>query len=222
MFSWRPLLEGVKNKLSLMEEIANSVTHGVGLLLSIAGLVILVVLASIYGDAWRVISFSIYGSSMILLYAASTLYHSFPQERVKNIFKIMDHSAIYLLIAGTYTPFALVLLRGAWGWSLFGTIWGLALAGIVFKVLFVKRFKVLSVIIYLMMGWLVLIAIQPMVKNIPFGGLGWLVTGGMLYSLGVIFYSWDKFRFHHSIWHLFVLGGSICHFFAILFYVLPM
>lgn len=222
MFSWRPLLEGVKNKLSLMEEIANSVTHGVGLLLSTAGLVILVVLASIYGDAWRVISFSIYGSSLILLYAASALYHSFPQERVKNIFKIMDHSAIYLLIAGTYTPFTLVLLRGAWGWSLFGTIWGLALAGIVFKVLFVRRFKVLSVIIYLIMGWLVLIAIVPMVKNIPSGGLGWLVTGGVLYSLGVIFYSWGKFSFHHAIWHLFVLGGSICHFFAILFYVLPM
>ncbi len=206
-----------------MEEIANSVTHGVGLLLSIAGLVILIVLAAPpSAGACRVVSFSIYGSSMILLYAASTFYHSFPQERVKNIFKIIDHSAIYLLIAGTYTPFTLVLLRGAWGWSLFGTIWGLALAGIIFKVLFVKKFKVLSVIIYLIMGWLVLIAIVPLVKNIPSGGLGWLVAGGVLYSLGVIFYSWNRFRFHHSVWHLFVLGGSICHFLAILFYVLPM
>jgi hemolysin III len=215
-------MEKERNKFYPKEEIANSITHGMGLCLSIVGLVILVVLASIHGDAWRVVSFSIYGSSLIILYAASTFYHSFRSERMKHLFKIIDHSAIFLLIAGTYTPFTLIPLRGAWGWSLFGAIWGLALAGIGFKLFFVNRFKVLSTIIYLIMGWIVLIAIQPLVKNIPAGGLGWLATGGILYSLGVIFYLWKKLPFNHAIWHFFVMGGSTCHFFAIYFYILPM
>jgi len=211
-----------KNKLSLTEEIANSLTHGIGFLLSIAGLVVLVVLAKVHGDAWRIVSFSIYGSSLIILYAASTLYHSFSSGRIKHILKVIDHSVIYLLIAGTYTPFTLVSLRGPWGWTFFGTIWGLTLAGILFKMFFVNRFLVLSSISYLAMGWFALIAVYPIVKKIPVGGISWLVMGGILYSLGVIFHFWNKLPFHHAIWHLFVLGGSICHYFAILFYVLPM
>jgi hemolysin III len=215
-------MEIEKDNQSLIEEIANSVTHGIGFLLSIAGLIVLVVLAKIHGDVWRIVSFSIYGSSLIILYAASTLYHSFLSGRINSIFKIIDHSAIYLLIAGSYTPFVLVSLRGAWGWTFFGTIWGLALAGIIFKLFFVKRFLILSTASYLIMGWLAVIAIYPIVKNIPFGGIAWLVTGGIFYSVGVIFHFFYKFPFHHAIWHLFVLGGSICHYFAILFYVLPM
>lgn len=217
-------MENEKDKSFLIEEIANSATHGIGFLLSIAGLIVLVVLAKIHGDAWRIVSFSIYGGSLIILYAASTLYHSFSfsSGRINYIFKIIDHSAIYLLIAGSYTPFVLVSLRGAWGWTFFGTIWGLALAGIMFKMVFVKRFLILSTASYLIMGWLALIATPPIIKNIPFRGIGWLVAGGIFYSVGVIFHFWDKLPFHHAIWHLFVLGGSICHYFAILFYVLPM
>ena len=217
-------MENEINKLSSIEEVANSVTHGIGLFLSIAGLVILVVLAKIHGDIWRIVSFSIYGGSLIILYAASTLYHSFyfSSGHINYIFKIIDHSAIYLLIAGTYTPFTLVSLRGPWGWTFFGAIWGLALAGIMFKVFFVKRFLILSTVTYLTMGWLAVIAAYPILKKIPLGGIGWLVMGGILYSVGVIFHLFDKLPFHHAIWHLFVLGGSICHYFAILFYVLPM
>ncbi len=211
-----------KKEQTLIEEIANSVTHGIGLLLSVAGLVILVVLASKYGDIRRVACFSIYGSTLVILYAASTLYHSFPLGRTKNIFRIIDHSAIYILIAGSYTPFALISLRGAWGWALFGVIWALALTGIVFKVFFVKRFFVVSTIIYLMMGWLAVIAVRPFINSIPFKGLVWLIAGGLFYSLGVIFHIFHKLPFNHTIWHLFVLAGSICHYFAILFYVLPM
>ena len=209
-------------KPSLKEELANSITHGLGAALSIAGLVILVVLSSIQGDAWRIVSFSIYGTCLVLLYTASTLYHSFQSVRVKHVFKIMDHSAIYLLIAGTYTPFTLVLLRGIWGWSLFGIIWGLTITGILFKIFFVNRFSVLSTIIYLLMGWLIIIAFQPMITHVPSGALYWLLAGGIAYSAGTIFYAWEKLPFHHAIWHLFVLAGSLCHFFAVLFYVLPL
>ncbi|MGB2706318.1 MAG: hemolysin III family protein [Candidatus Omnitrophota bacterium] len=209
--------------MNKVEEVANSVTHGVGLFLSIAGSIILVILAKIHGDPWRIASFSVYGSSLIILYAASTLYHSFyfSSERINYIFKIIDHSAIYLLIAGTYTPFALVSLRGAWGWTFFVIIWALALAGITFKMFFVERFPILSVAGYLIMGWLAVIAANPILKTIPLGGIVWLVTGGILYSVGVIFQSFGKLPFRHAIWHLFVLGGSACHYFAILFYVLP-
>ena len=214
-------MENEENKQSLTEEIANSLTHGIGFLLSIAGLVILVVSAKSYGDPWRVVSCSIYGGSLIILYAASTLYHSFLSGRINYIFKIIDHSAIYLLIAGSYTPFMLVSLRGAWGWSLFGIIWGLALAGIMFKMFFVNRFLVLSTASYLAMGWFAVIALYPIVKKVPTGGISWLVIGGILYSLGILFHFWGKLPFRHAIWHLFVLGGSICHYFAVLFYVLP-
>ncbi len=210
-----------KNDQSLIEEIANSITHGIALLLSIVGIVILVILASIHGDIWRITCFSVYGGTLMILYTASTLYHSFPPGRLKHILKIIDHSAIYLLIAGSYTPFALISLRGAWGWTLFGTIWALALVGIVFKMFFVKRFPILSTITYLAMGWLALIAVRPIINNFPFKGIVWLIAGGLFYTLGIIFHFFNKLPFHHAIWHLFVLGGSICHYFAILFYVLP-
>ncbi|MEZ4745508.1 MAG: hemolysin III family protein [Calditrichia bacterium] len=211
-----------QNKPNLGEEIANSITHGIGAGLSVAGLTLLVAFASIYGDVWRVVSFSIYGSTLILLYLASTLYHSFQNPRVKRVFKIIDHAAIYLLIAGTYTPILLVNMRGAWGWTLFVVIWGLTLAGIVLKIFFINRFKRLSTVIYVLMGWLCIVAIKEMIATIPPGGLAWLIAGGITYTLGVIFYVWHKLPYNHAIWHLFVLGGSICHFFAILFYVLPM
>jgi hemolysin III len=204
------------------EEIANSVTHGIGVALAIAALSILVTLAGLYGDAWRVVSFSIYGATLILLYLASTLYHAFRSPRLKRFFKGLDHAAIFLLIAGTYTPFTLVTLRGPWGWTLFGLIWGFALAGIIFETLYLGRFKRLVVGFYIVMGWLVVIAIKPLLDALPVPGMVWLAAGGISYTFGVTFYSWKRLPFNHAIWHLFVLGGSVCHFFAILFYVLPM
>ncbi len=208
-------------KESVSEEIANSITHGIGVGLSIAGTAVLVVRASLYGDTWQVVSFSIYGAALITLYLASTLYHSFQNPNTKRIFKIIDHSSIYLLIAGTYTPFTLISIRGAWGWSLFGVIWGLAFAGIVFKTLFIGRFKKLSTAVYLLMGWLVIIAFKPMIAGVPSGGLIWLAIGGLSYTLGVIFYAWHSLKYSHAIWHLFVLGGSLCHYFSIYLYLLP-
>jgi len=204
------------------EEIVNSITCGMGLCLSVAALVVLVVLSSIYGDARRVVSFSVYGVSLIFLFACSTLYHCFQGKKTKHVMKILDHSAIYGLIAGTYTPLTLVTLKGAWGWSLFGVVWGLALAGIVFKIFFVRKFKLLSTAIYLLMGWIAVVAIKPLSQQLPLGGIAWLATGGIIFSLGVIFYIFKKIPFHHAIWHLFVLMGCTCHFFSILFYVLPL
>lgn len=203
------------------EEIANSITHGIGAALSIAGLVILVVLAALHGDVWHIVSCAIYGTSMIMLYTASTLYHSFQNPNVKRIMRILDHSSIYLLIAGTYTPFTLISLRGPWGWSLFGVIWGLAVTGIIFKLYFTGRFNKVSTVIYVLMGWIAVIAIKPMIDIIPFNGLALLFGGGLSYTLGVIFYVWKKLPYHHAVWHLFVLGGTILHFFAILLFVLP-
>ncbi|MCP4423243.1 MAG: hemolysin III family protein [Chloroflexi bacterium] len=200
---------------TLGEEIANSVTHGIGIGLSVAGLTILVVLAAIYGDVWRVVSFSVYGSSLIILYLASTLYHSFQRPKIKRVFRILDHAAIYLLIAGTYTPFALVSLRGPWGWTLFGVVWGMALLGIAFKTVFPGRYEVAATAAYVVMGWLCVIAYKEMLVRVPPGGLTFLIVGGVVYTLGVIFYAWEKLPYNHAIWHLFVLGGSICHFFAI-------
>lgn len=207
---------------SVGEEIANSATHGVGAALSIAALAVLVTLAGLHGDVWRVVSFSIYGASLVLLYLTSTLYHGFQSPRVKLVFRMLDHSAIYLLIAGTYTPFTLVTFHGGWGWTMFGIIWGLAIAGIVQTVLFFNRFPVVSVLTYLGMGWLVVVAIKPLLAVMPVAGMAWIAAGGLFYTLGVVFYAVKTIPFNHAIWHLFVLGGSVCHFFAILFYVLPM
>lgn len=204
------------------EEIANSITHGIGAILSVAGLTLLVVLAALHGDVWRIVSFSIYGSSLVILYLASTLYHSIQHPKVKRVFRIFDHSAIYLLIAGSYTPFALVSMRGPLGWTILGVVWGLSLMGIVFKTFFIGRFEKIATAAYVLMGWLCVVTFQQLFTAIGSGGMMWLVLGGIAYTGGVIFYAWQKLPYNHAIWHLFVLGGSICHFFAILFHVLPM
>jgi hemolysin III len=204
------------------EEIANALTHGVGVGLAVAALAVLVTFAGLYGDAWRVVGFAIYGATLILLYLASTMYHAFTSPRAKRVFKALDHAAIFLLIAGTYTPFTLVTLRGPWGWTLFGLIWGFALAGITFETLFLGRYMKLVVGFYIAMGWLVVIAIKPLVDSLPLGGLLWVSGGGLAYTGGVAFYAWKSLPFSHAVWHLFVLAGSTCHFFAMWFYVLPM
>lgn len=209
------------HKQTVLEEIFNSITCGVGLCLSIAALAILVVFASLGGDAWRIVGVSIYGASLVLLFLFSTLYHSISSKKAKHFFEILDHCMIYVLIAGTYTPFALVTLRGPWGWSLFGTIWGLAILGILFKIFFISRFRALSAIVYLLMGWIVIIALDPLLKNLAPAGVLWLLAGGIIYSVGLIFYVWKKMIFSHTVWHLFVLMGCCCHFFSVLYYVLP-
>jgi hemolysin III len=205
----------------LKEETINAVTHGLGALLSLGGLAVLVVLAALRGDAWHVVSCSIYGATLVLLFTSSALYHSFRGPRLKHVFRVIDHSSIYLLIAGTYTPFLLVTLRNVWGWSLFGVVWGLTLAGIVFQLFFVDRFRLAQTLIYLAMGWLAVVAAKPLLARVPRPGLLWLLIGGLFYSLGAVFYLWKKLPYHHAVWHLFVLAGSVCHYFAILFYVLP-
>ena len=206
-----------------MEETANVLTCGVGILLSVAGLVLLVVSAALHGDAWQVVSFSIYGASLILLYTASTLYHAFQSQHVKRIFEIIDQSAIYLLIAGTYMPFTLVTLRSVLGWSMFGVIWGLALAGIAVTWWFpAEKLRLFSSLSYLAMGWLIVIGAGPLLGKLPMAGIGWLVAGGLLYSVGVPIFFLKRKRFAHTVWHLFVLGGSICHYVAVRFYVAPL
>ncbi|MGQ9843198.1 MAG: PAQR family membrane homeostasis protein TrhA [Spirochaetota bacterium] len=206
---------------SKKEEIANAITHAIGAALGVAGLVVLVVFASIQGDPWKIVSFSIYGASLVLLYTASSVYHSIKNFTVKKFFQIVDHASIYLLIAGTYTPFVLVNMRGAWGWSLFGVIWGLALLGIIVKFTMGTGGDKISTILYLAMGWIIVIAFKKMIVSIPYMGIVWLIIGGLCYSLGTIFFLLDDvLPFNHSLWHLFVLAGSITHFFGILFYVL--
>jgi hemolysin III len=208
-------------RYTLGEEIAHSVTHGVGALFAIAGLAVLVVFAALRGNAWHVVGCSIYGATLVLMYTASTLYHALTAPRAKRVFRILDHSSIYLVIAGTYTPFTLVSLRGVWGWTLFGLIWAMAAAGIVFKALALGRLRVLSVVFYLTMGWLVVIAANPLAHALAPRGLALLAAGGAAYTIGVIFFAWKSMRYHHMIWHLFVMLGSALHFFAVLLYVVP-
>lgn len=203
-------------KQSLGEEIANSITHGIGVGLSIAALVILVIFAARISDVWKVVSFSIYGATMIALFMASTLYHAFPQPKVKKFFHILDHSSIFLLIAGTYTPITIGTMRGGWGWTMFGIIWGLTLVGICLKIFAMSKLKWVSTIVYLAMGWLIIIAIKPLMSVVSKTVLMWMAIGGLCYSLGVIFYIAKKLPYHHAIWHLFVLGGAISHFFGML------
>ncbi len=201
-------------------ELANSITHGIGTLLSIVGLIFLVVLSSLHYDVWHIVSFSIFGVSMTVLYASSTLYHSFRQENIKRVLQKVDHAAIYFLIAGSYTPFTLVTLNGVWGWTLFGVVWAFALVGFIIQIFFrLEKMKLVSSIIYLVMGWMAMIVVKPLFNALPTNGLLWLLAGGLFYSFGVIFYLWKNLPFNHGIWHLFVLGGSICHFCAIYFYV---
>lgn len=203
------------------EEWANGLTHGLATLVSIVGLVFMIIFATRCGDIYHVISASIYGTTLILLYASSTLYHLSPTSPLKTIFQQIDHAMIYLLIAGTYTPYTLVNLRGPWGWSLFGTVWGLALTGLLLELLLPRRIRWLSLTLYLALGWLIVIAVKPLVENLAPRGLILLITGGLFYSFGIIFYVWKSLHFQHTIWHLFVMGGSLCHFFSIYFYVLP-
>jgi hemolysin III len=206
---------------TLGEEIFHSITHGIGSGLSIAGLTLLVVLAVLHGDIFKIISFSIFGASLVILYISSTLYHGLQQPRAKQIFKIFDHSAIYLLIAGTYTPFLIVSLRGTAGWTLLVVVWVIALIGITFKIFFIERFQILAVLSYLLMGWLCVFIFREMLVSIPMGGLIWLAAGGILYTIGVIFYALQKIPYMHAIWHFFVMGGSICHYFAVLLFLAP-
>lgn len=202
------------------EELANTLTHGLGIGLAIAALVLLVVFASLRGTVWHVVSCAIYGATLVFLYSASTAYHGFRSVRIKSFFRRLDHSGIFLLIAGTYTPFLLVTLRGPWGWSLFGTIWGLAVVGVILECVAVPGLRYVSVPIYLAMGWLALLVIRPMTQNLSPTGMMWVWIGGGAYSIGVIFYLLKRRKFAHTVWHLFVIAGSVCHFFAVLFYVI--
>ena len=207
--------ERPSQQYTLGEEIANTVTHGLGALLSITGLVILVICAVAYGSVWHVVSYAIFGSTLIILYLASTLYHGLPAPAAKRLFKIIDHSAIFLLIAGTYTPFLLTNLRGAWGWSLFGVIWGLSAVGIFLKCVCISRFQKASVIIYIGMGWLIVIAMREMAIHVQTTSILLLVAGGLFYTVGVLFYVWRRLPYNHAIWHLFVMGGSVSHYFSV-------
>lgn len=203
------------------EEVANAITHGIGTVLSIAALVLLIVFSSLKGTPWHIVSFTIYGASMLILYLNSTLVHSFREGKVKDLFEIFDHSSIYLYIAGSYTPFMLVAIRGPLGWSLFGIVWGFAILGCFFKAYFVKRFLFMSTIFYILMGWMIVIAWVPLTAAIPSGGIMLLALGGIMFTLGTVFYVWRGFPYHHAIWHLFVLAGSILHFFSVFLYLLP-
>lgn len=206
---------------SVAEEIFNAVTHGIGVVFAVAALTLMIVFASIYGNAWHIVSVTIYGTTLVMLYVTSTLYHSFTNEKVKKVFKILDHSAIFLLIAGTYTPFMLVSVRGLVGWLLLSIVWTFAIVGIILKIFFIGRFKVLSTLFYILMGWLVVVALKPLIAAMPTPGIWLLIAGGLSYTLGSFFYIRKNRAFNHGIWHLFVLGGSVCQFLAVLLYVLP-
>jgi len=201
---------------TLGEEIANSITHGIGFLLSVVALVVLVLVAIHRGNAWHVVGFTVFGSTLILLYLSSTLYHGIQHPGAKRILRRCDHAAIFLLIAGTYTPFLLTNLRGPWGWSLLGVLWGLAALGILFKAFCIRRFERLSVVAYILMGWLGLVAVRQLFTALPTQSLLLLGVGGLIYTAGVVFYAWGKLPFGHAVWHLFVMGGSISHFFSVL------
>lgn len=203
------------------EEIANAVTHGIGALASAAAGAVLVTLATLHGTRMQMVSALVFGSSLLLLYTASTLYHAIPSMTVKRRLKVFDHCAIYLLIAGTYTPFALIGLRGPVGWWLFGIVWGLAAVGVTFKLFFTGRFKLFSTLVYIGMGWMAIFAIKPMMSSIPLPSLMWLLAGGVAYTAGTVFYHNERLRYSHAVWHLFVLMGSACHYIAVISQVVP-
>ncbi|ROU04711.1 PAQR family membrane homeostasis protein TrhA [Lysobacter enzymogenes] len=206
---------------SIREEFANALTHGLGATAALAGGSVMITLAALHGDGWQLGSAIVFGISLLLLYIASTLYHAIQHPVAKGRLKVFDHCAIYLLIAGTYTPFTLIGLRGPWGWGLFAAIWGLAAAGIVFKLYYTGRFKLLSTAIYIAMGWLVLVAIKPLLDALDAWALGWLLAGGLCYTLGTVFYHRPSLKYSHAIWHLFVVAGSVCHYIAVLSQVVP-
>lgn len=201
------------------EEIGNATTHALGALLSLVATILLIGFAVNQNDGLKLASSIVFGCTLLLMYVSSTIYHSLKDPKLKHVFRIIDHASIYLLIAGSYTPFMLVTLRGPWGWTLFFIIWSLAFAGVIFKMFFVHRFEVLSTVIYLLMGWMAVVAIKPIYQLLPTGGLECVVAGGLCYTVGVIFYAWEKLKYSHVLWHLFVLAGSIFHFFAVLLYV---
>lgn len=207
-------------RYSLGEEIFNSVTHGVGSLLSIAGTAVLIVLAAIYSDAWGVVSSAVYGGSLIILYTMSTLYHAITNPRAKAFFRIMDHNTIFFLIAGTYTPITLVALRGALGWVLFGVVWGAAVLGIVLNSIDLEKFRKPSVVCYIAMGWVIIFAVKPMIDGVTPLSLWFLLIGGLFYTVGIIFYAIKSKKYFHSVWHIFTVAGSVFHYFSILLMIL--
>ena len=214
--------QSVASRYTFGEELANSLTHALGIVLSIAGLVALVAVAALRsGGMTEIASCAIYGTTLVLLYTTSTLYHSIPFPAPKRVLRILDHLAIFLLIAGTYTPFVLIALRGAWGWTLFAIVWTLAVLGVAIELSQIARFRRVMVGLYIAMGWVGLIAIKPLVAALPAAGLWLLFGGGVSYTFGVVFYRWSSLRYHHAVWHVFVLGGSILQYFAVLYYVLP-
>ena len=208
-------------RYSLREEVASSVIHGIGILLSFAALITMVIYAARFGTVLHIVGATVFGCGLIMAYTSSTLYHSFQKVKVKAVFRILDHVSIFVLIAATYTPLSLVNLNGPWGWSLFGVVWGLALFGIIVECTSLRRFRLASVLLYIGMGWSVIAAFKPLMANVQTGGLILLLAGGLAYTVGCLFYAWRRLPYNHAIWHLFVLAGSVCHFFAILLYVLP-
>ena len=208
-------------RYSRREEVINTVSHGIGVVLSLVGLGTLSTLASIHGSIWHVVGCTVYGVTLVVLYLASTLYHGLPLSRAKIVLQSLDHTAIYLLIAGTYTPFMLVHLRGPWGWSLLGIVWGLALLGILWRTTNLQRRDGVSVAFYIAMGWVAMVAVKPILAAVPLGALVLLLIGGLVYTAGVIFYAWERLPYNHAVWHLFVLAGSVFQFLAVLLYVLP-
>jgi hemolysin III len=213
-------IEGIKY-YSPIEEKINIISHAIGFILSMVALVLLVRHATWHGDVWHIVSFSIFGASLIILYAASSFYHSAKKSEIRNRLNIIDHASIYVLIAGTYTPFTLVTLKGTIGWVIFGISWGLALTGIILKLFFTGKYNLMSTIMYVLMGWVIVFAIKPLINNLPLAGLLWLVAGGISYTIGAILYGIKKIKFNHAIFHMFVLMGSFCHFMSVYFYVLP-
>jgi len=206
---------------SPLEEKTNIISHAIGLVLSIVALVFMLVRASLYGNAWHVVSVSIFGASLILLYTASAFYHSAKDPKIRSRLRVFDHATIYILIAGTYTPFTLVTLHGSIGWTVFGISWAMAVCGVVLKLFYTGRYDVLSTLMYVFMGWIIMFAIKPLVNSLPLEGLYWLIAGGVAYTTGAILYGIKQIKFNHAIFHMFVLLGSFCHFMAVYFYVLP-
>ena len=211
----------VMDKTDMKDELASALTHGLGAVAALAGGAVLITLAALHGDGWQLGASIVFGITLLLLYAASTLYHAIQHPVAKGRLKVFDHCAIYLLIAGTYTPFTLIGLRGPWGWGLFIAIWSLALCGVVFKLFYTGRFKRLSTFIYIAMGWLIVVAVKPMLTSLDAWTLGWLLAGGLFYTLGTYFYHRESIPYSPAIWHRFVIAGSVCHFIAVTAQVLP-
>jgi hemolysin III len=210
----------VQSEYRLGDILANAITHGMGAVAAVMGAVYLIAVST-RGDAWLVVSCSIYGTTLVLVYLCSTLYHSLVRTGARHVFHVLDHSAIYLLIAGTYTPFMLVSIRGTMGWTLFGVVWGLAIAGVVFKSIAIGRFPAASATVYLLMGWCAMVAVRPLLRAVSWHGMAWIAAGGLAYTLGILFFAYDRLRYFHALWHVFVLAGSVAHYFAVLLYVVP-